>query len=72
MSIGRILVRMIAAFALGSIAAWLLFAVLALIIEGRLVAGSLQSGLAAILLVQPIAWAVAFWRLSKAGFPTRS
>jgi len=69
MSVGRILVRLIVAFTLGSMATWLLFAVLTLIVEGRLVAGSVHSGLAAVLLIQPIAWAVAFWRLSRAGFP---
>ncbi len=71
MSFGRAIVRLVLACFLGTVVALLLFAAVALVIDGQLQPGSFHSGAAAVLVSAPIFWGIAFWWLARVGFPPR-
>ncbi len=70
MNLARLFIRAIIAYVLGSTATLGIFAVIALLVDGRLQAGSFHSGVAAVLVVAPFAWVAAFWWLGRIGFPS--
>lgn len=69
MNLAQLFIQAIFAFVVGSLAALGTFVLVALLVDGRLQAGSFHSGAASVLLLSPFAWAAVFWWLRRIGFP---
>ena len=61
MNLAQLLIQAIVAYILGSLATLGTFALVVMLVDGRLQAGSFHSGAASVLLLSPFAWAAAFW-----------
>ena len=67
LKVGRLLIRAVLAYVLGTLATYALFFLVAWVVGD--LAGGIHSNSAVLLLLQPVAWIGAFWYLQARNLP---